>query len=264
MAYSRKISYFDLIEFGEKRSGGGFCKWEQKEGVHTLSVSVCGLFDITNGLAKVFTRGGNELGEVSIKEGRFSVTFQKKVSDGNFEWEFSRIRIPLADDKELVAEFETDAMEKRQGEINVDKIEEIYPILEEKIEEKVELEPEQELQKESPLYSLWDCIAQSHELIHPFGTETEYCKIGLEDILLLKEKYHILRKNQFLFHGYYNYQYLILGRKDEDSEEYWLGVPGIYHEREKMAARMYGFEKFEGRTPKYRVGDLGYYLISVE
>ena len=65
-------------------------------------------------------------------------------------------------------------------------------------------------------------------------------------------------------HGYYNYRHLILFRKKDDSNEYWLGVPGIYHEREKMAARMYGFEKFEGAKPNYGVGDLGYYLISAE
>ena len=57
---------------------------------------------------------------------------------------------------------------------------------------------------------------------------------------------------------------MIIGKKDADGEKYWLGVPGIYHEREKMAARMYGFEKFEGKRPSYRVGDLGFYLITVE
>ena len=132
------------------------------------------------------------------------------------------------------------------------------------MEEAQELSEPQVTKEEAPLSSLWDILAATHERIHPFGTEAEYYRITLEDISLLKEKYHILRKNQFLFHGYYNYKYLILGKKEEGSEEYWLGVPGIYHEREKMAARMYGFEKFEGAKTRYGVGDLGYYLITVE
>lgn len=112
--------------------------------------------------------------------------------------------------------------------------------------------------------SLWDRLASTHVKMHPFGTQTEYYRMALEDIYLLKEECHILRNNQFLLHGYYNYHYLILGKKDNKEDQYWLGVPGIYHEREKMAARMYGFEKFEGAKPNYGVGDLGYYLISAE
>ena len=65
-------------------------------------------------------------------------------------------------------------------------------------------------------------------------------------------------------HGYYNYRHLILFRKKDDSNEYWLGVPGIYHEREKMAARMFGFEKFESANKDYKTGDLGYYLVTVK
>lgn len=300
MAYTRQIAYFDLIEYGEKKSGGGFCKWERKEGVHILSISVVGLSGIHDGLAKVFTEDGKELGEVRINNGRVSAVFEKKMSAGDFEWNFSRILIPLADGKKLVAEFETDVAERIKLENEKSGTEKIELGNEKDGVEKTELEfganmaknssntiemdkmggirqkPEEDFQEthylqegaesdqETVLYSLWDCVAKTHEILYPFGTDAEYCKIGLEDILLLKEKYHILRKNQFLFHGYYNYKYLILGRKDADSEEYWLGVPGIYHEREKMAARMYGFEKFEGKKPKYRVGDLGYYLISVE
>lgn len=272
MGYKRQIAYFDLIESGEKRSSAGFCKWERKSEIHTLVVSISGLPDKENRLVKIFTRGAEELGEVQIRSGRASVSFVKQESEGDWEWEFSKLRIPLAGDRELVTEFEVDVEEKVQAEPVED--ERTRPEIAEKVsvesesdvaeEVIVEIEAELEPEEEVPLHSLWDCLVKTHEILHPFGTEEEYCKIGLEDILLLKERYHVLRKNQFLFHGYYNYKYLILGRKAEDCEEYWLGVPGIYHEREKMAARMYGFEKFEGAKPRYGVGDLGYYLITVE
>ena len=127
-----------------------------------------------------------------------------------------------------------------------------------------ELQMEARLELDPTPKSLWDRLASTHVKMRPFGTQTEYYRMALEDIYLLKEECHILRNNQFLLHGYYNYHYLILGKKDNKEDQYWLGVPGIYHEREKMAARMYGFEKFEGAKPNYGVGDLGYYLISAE
>ncbi len=291
--YKRQIAYFDLIEYGEKKGSGGFCKCEQKNGVHRLELSITGLKQKYDGIVKIYTKNKNELGEVKIRNGCASVTLVLDESTENLKWEFSQIRIPLEDACELMAEFETGTKEKKQTESEVVAMENVLTeavrdtegkILEElktdtgekvseeikadtgeKVSEKIKADTGEKISEESTLlYSLWDCLTKTHEVVRPFGTEAEYCKIELEDILLLKEKYHILRKNQFLFHGYYNYRYLIVGRKEENTEQYWLGVPGIYHEREKMAARMYGFEKFEGAKPRYEVGDLGYYLITVE
>jgi len=256
--YKRQIAYLDLIEYGEKKGSKGFCKWEQKNGVHTLSFSISGLSQRQSGLARVLAEE-KVLGEIQIQNGRASETFVIKDSAVDGVSFFSKIRVPIEEGYELLAEFEVDAAcnkqtgseHKEMGSVQV-------------MEDAQELSEPQVTKEEAPLSSLWDILAATNERIHPFGTEAEYYRITLEDILLLKEKYHILRKNQFLFHGYYNYKYLILGKKEEGSEEYWLGVPGIYHEREKMAARMYGFEKFEGAKTRYGVGDLGYYLITVE
>lgn len=263
MAYKRQIAYFDLIEYGEKKGSGGFCKWEQKEGVHALEVSISVGLQNLNGPVNIFTKSGDKLGGILIKNGRASTVFFRKDAEGDWVWEFSEIRIPLNEDRELMAEFEVDATDRESVEPVAVAVENASAETEADIIEKTLAKSDGE-EKEQALYFLGDLLAQTHELIHPFGTEAEYYRIKLEDISLLKEEYHILRKNQFLFHGYYNYKYLILGRKGADSQEYWLGVPGIYHEREKMAARMYGFEKFEGAKPRYGVGDLGYYLITVK
>lgn len=296
MSYKRQIAYLDYTEFGEKKGSGGFCKWEQKNGMHTLEISINGLKQKVPENVKIFTRMNSELGEIQIRNGRAIAFFSKKEDEGNWNWEFSRIKIILGEERELVTEFpvEADALEVRTGTVElVDRkmtqvkpeeimVLELDPNKEEKEPEVIGQEtsdyervpeaevPEEEyiqgpeLSEEPPLHSLWDCLVRTHKLVYPFGTDAEYCRIMLEDIFLLKERFHILRNNQFLLHGYYNYKYLILGKKSKDSEEYWLGVPGIYHEREKMAARMYGFEKFEGAKPRYGIGDLGYYLITVE
>lgn len=50
-----------------------------------------------------------------------------------------------------------------------------------------------------------------------------------------------LANNNFLLHGYYNYHHLILLERDE---QYMLGVPGIYHEKEAAAAGAFGFPEF--------------------
>ncbi len=50
-----------------------------------------------------------------------------------------------------------------------------------------------------------------------------------------------LANNNFLLHGYYNYHHLILLEREE---QYLLGVPGIYHEKEAAAAGAFGFPEF--------------------
>lgn len=301
MAYKRQIAYLDYMEYGEKKGNGGFCKWEQRNGVHTLEISISGLKGRTSETARIVTKSGSELGSLQVKQGSARTIFARKEGD-NWEEELAHIRIPLSEERELVAGFPTEAMGKikdQQSEKEEEKVvkqplavevEEIPKQSEEKQEEKpllqkieamvkeltvkkepvrlpeeepVQLLVKEEIQEQQPL-SLWDWLEQTHDKMQPFGTQAEYFRLAVEDIYRLKEEYHVLRNNQFLLHGYYNYHYLILGKKNEGENVYWLGVPGIYHEREKMAARMYGFEKFEGAKPGYRTGDLGYYLITAE
>ena len=71
--------------------------------------------------------------------------------------------------------------------------------------------------------------------------EFGYRRIGPRDLGMLKRRDRHLTNNSFLLHGYYNYQHLILA---EDEEHYILGVPGVYMEREKRAAMMFGFPEF--------------------
>lgn len=50
-----------------------------------------------------------------------------------------------------------------------------------------------------------------------------------------------LANNQFLMHGYYNYHHLVFL---ENNNQFLLGVPGIYHEKEARAAESFGFGSF--------------------
>lgn len=66
-------------------------------------------------------------------------------------------------------------------------------------------------------------------------------KIDRKDIARLPRCEWRLANNSFLLHGYNNYHHLIL---TEDSEGFWLGVPGIFHEKEAKAAEAFGFPRF--------------------
>lgn len=102
----------------------------------------------------------------------------------------------------------------------------------------------EELQRQEA-YSLkedkWEQILESYEKIHPYGDERVYVKLEPKDFIILQAKYQHLVNNSFLLHGFYNYRYVILGKE----QNYYLGVPGVFYEREKMVALMFGFEAFE-------------------
>lgn len=82
---------------------------------------------------------------------------------------------------------------------------------------------------------------QEEESEPSIQTGTKYIKIHRQDIASLKRCEWRLANNSFLLHGYYNYHHLIL---IEEGEQSFLGVPGIYHEREARAAEAFGFPQF--------------------
>lgn len=106
----------------------------------------------------------------------------------------------------------------------------------------------------------WEQILDTYEKIHPYGDERVYVKLEPRDFVILRSDYQHLVNNSFLLHGFYNYRYVILGKE----EGYYLGVPGVFYEREKMVALMFGFEAFECTGGNVRAGEFGYYLRKVE
>lgn len=106
----------------------------------------------------------------------------------------------------------------------------------------------------------WEQILDSYTKIHPYGDERVYVKLEPKDFVILQAKYQHLVNNSFLLHGFYNYRYVILGKEND----YYLGVPGVFYEREKMVALMFGFEAFECSGGEAKPGEFGYYLRRVE
>lgn len=113
----------------------------------------------------------------------------------------------------------------------------------------------------TPLYeNKWEQLLATYEQIHPYADNRIYVKLEPKDFIVLRENYQHLVNNSFLLHGFYNYRYLILGKE----QDFYLGVPGVFYEREKMVALMFGFEAFECEGGEAEEGKFGYYLRKVE
>ena len=72
-----------------------------------------------------------------------------------------------------------------------------------------------------------------------------YEKISRQDISRFPRKEWRIANNSFLLHGYHNYHHLLY---IEEDGKIWLGVPGIFHEKEQVAAKTFGFPEFRRLT----------------
>ena len=72
--------------------------------------------------------------------------------------------------------------------------------------------------------------------------------------------------NSFLTHGYYSYHYLLLGRMrfDDGSSRSIIGVPGVFSNREKYLANMFGFDQFiPVKKTGVKTGEFGYWIVEI-
>ncbi len=103
-----------------------------------------------------------------------------------------------------------------------------------------------------PMYGateLFDCVR-----IHP------------KDIGKLDMRNWKLGVNSFLTHGFYTYQYLLLGkmRFGDGAAHPIIGVPGVYSNREKYLANMFGFEQFiPVKKTGVKTGEFGYWIVEI-
>ena len=112
----------------------------------------------------------------------------------------------------------------------------------------------------------WKTLLREYPVVNPFAysNNVEVIRIQPKDINRLEKKYWVLGSNSFLLHGYCSYRYLILGRNIKE-DTFFIGIPGVFHPREKMMASMFGFNEFRmSRNGRLRQGEFGYYIRPVE
>lgn len=117
----------------------------------------------------------------------------------------------------------------------------------------------------------WSQLCMTYPQIHLFE-DVDTVVIKPKDLVVLTQEYHELATNSFVLHAYYNYRQLLLLRyHDKEGAVYYLGVPGIYYDREKRIAHLFGFEGFENGESRLVNGDnrraytgcFGYYMKQV-
>lgn len=110
-------------------------------------------------------------------------------------------------------------------------------------------------------------ILQKYPAIFPFEDDEILACVRIEpgDIGLFPIENWVLGNNSFLLHGYYNFRHLIFAKKKAiDGEEYILGVPGIFQNREKFMAKMFGFTQFKSsKNVEQKTGEFGYWYIKI-
>lgn len=117
----------------------------------------------------------------------------------------------------------------------------------------------------------WQQLRKLYPEIH-ICQEAQSILIRPRDTVILSAKYHELATNSFVLHAYYNYRQLLLFRYSQKEIQYYLGVPGVYYEREQRIAQMFGFEGFENGEARMQPdadhklykGCFGYYMKRVE
>lgn len=283
--YEKRIAYLSLYEAGEKVCSAGFVSLSLEKEEICVIMQIRNVSREKNQSYPVFLLTESQridIGTIFIEAGRGNCErkfyfHQGRASVNNWKIkpdEICAIEIKLFENrtiegwwritgkessKQLIQdEIPEERKEKDNAKDNENgKGQEIMAVVQE----------EPELKAVSIASDKWEQLKNQFKIMHPFGDEREFVSIEIKDFTVLREAYQKLVNNSFLLHGFYNYRHLILGKdcRIGTSNEvcFYLGVPGVFFEREKMVAVMFGFEGFESEGP-VEIGKFGYYLRRVE
>lgn len=298
--FFKEIIYLTYYQAEEKKGNAGYAKVEIRDGEGILCLTAKGIPDIWSGVYPVSVYDGEKRiqeGKITIRSGCAGESFRVpgvqsidrveimlgsscRVEGASKNYICSEKRenqrkehaqeAPEKKTKEKqVQVVEKKATERQVPERQTQVVEKKVPAAQQQTEERRSLtmqfrtderkasETQQEVREDK-----WEQILNTYEVLHPYGDDRTYIKLEPKDFVIMQAKYQNLVNNSFLLHGFYNYRYLILGKEKET--EYYLGVPGVFYEREKMVALMFGFEAFECEGGIARPGGFGYYLRKVE
>ncbi len=108
----------------------------------------------------------------------------------------------------------------------------------------------------------WDRFTAAHPLICPFDEDDHVyaVKLKLQDFSILPKRYQYLANNNFLLHGYFNYEMILFGYIDDEKRRWFLGVPGVFSNQEQLLAGIFGFPEFRTKqVTRQKTGEFGYW-----
>ena len=298
--FFKEIIYLTYYQAEEKKGNAGYAKVEIRDGEGILCLTAKGIPDIWSGVYPVSVYDGEKRiqeGKITIRSGCGGESFRIpgvqsidrveimlgsscRVEGASKNYIYSEKRENQRKEhaqeapEKKIKEKQVQVVEKKATEMQVPErqiqvVEKKVPATQQqtgerriltmqfRTDERKASETQQEVREDK-----WEQILNTYEVLHPYGDDRTYIKLEPKDFVIMQAKYQNLVNNSFLLHGFYNYRYLILGKEKET--EYYLGVPGVFYEREKMVALMFGFEAFECEGGIARPGGFGYYLRKVE
>lgn len=129
--------------------------------------------------------------------------------------------------------------------------------------EKLQVESVQAQRSGDMWMDLWEKLNGMYGAKNLFENMPEISGIHMElkDLRELPKKYWYLGSNSFLLHGFFNYRHLLLGKVENESGRKWfIGVPGIYQNQEKVLAAVFGFPEFrQEKDTGVKTGQFGYW-----
>ncbi len=280
--YIRMVSYLNVYKEGEKDRNCGFAKIDSRNGICRVQISIqmpfirersrCDVNFFVRENGKMY---GVSVGELVIENGKafFGINTVStdmahkgvgitEMSGIYITTEYEGIVIASEWDDEAVVPDRFYDISEREEYIAAEVEEEVPKEQDEDVCEETEGNADIPEVAPKPVRGFWDRLGGRCVKLGKIGGFDECVRMKPNDIVCLPKRYWVLGQNSFLLHGYYTHRYLIAAKLTEDGQDrYILGVPGEYHNNEKMMASMFGFGKFTGEEEE---GKKGYWCMELE
>lgn len=97
--------------------------------------------------------------------------------------------------------------------------------------------------------SAFDQVFENADFIDAFDDDYYYdcVEVSPETLKKLPIEDEAVVNNSFLVHGFFNFKHILFGkvRENDNNTKYFIGVPGMYCNRERFMASMFGFNNFK-------------------
>ncbi len=178
------------------------------------------------------------------------------------------------------------ALQEKDRELNIHAVSKVEKLMEQEVKKaekrkesreapEVSEKPEKEtlkIQSTQParqrnvLEESWERMKQAYMEIFPFAGDRHVrgVRFDLKDFKMLPKSFWYLRNNSFLLHGYFSYGTLLFGYMEKE-KKWFIGVPGVFQNQERVMASIFGFPEFRTQEESIqRTGEFGYWYRFLE
>ena len=282
--FHRMVTYLYLYEGNTKTRNVGYAKIEKRDAQCRVEIHMKNTGLIDNNVPVYFYTQNNAgfpgilLGSINLVRGMGD--FKELLDSSNLinsNYSISDIKgifLPISDHEMILSQWDDDSFDRNTfltDETQVPPVIDVQaaeaaPVL---YDEPFESTPTKNTNAKpvEPPSPRWDFIMENFPSIAPFPTEDsfQWVRLDLKDLRLLPKPYWYLGNNSFLLHGFFNYHHLLLGRKKDTQTAQWsLGIPGVFQNPERVMATIFGFPEFRSVSESdTKTNQFGYWLRSL-